>query len=709
MSCSFQIETLLRSDIASMETEEPHIPFDVLSQAPGQDSARIVKLDANENPYGPSPGVAQALADAPDLHLYPDHRSTTLRQALADYTGVSAAHLIVGHGAEELIDLTLRLFIEPGDSIVNCPPTFARYAFDGRVHRARLIDVPRHTDFRLNLNAIETAVAEAQSAKLLFACSPNNPDGSLVSDEDLIRLLALPLVVILDEAYAEFAQVSRIDWVTRHPNLIVLRTFSSWAGLAGLRVGYGAFPLAITEHLWQIRRSSNVNVASQLAALVSLQDRAYLLENVGRIIDQRKAFFAQLQSIAWLHPYPSRANFVLCRVAHPQFAAKTIAERLAQEAGILVRHYRTPGLESHLRFSVGTPAQTQQLLDSLRQLTGDSPLRKTKALIFDVDGVLIDVSRSYRESIGQTVQFYFQRGLGLASSTEPLVDTDDIETLKLAGGFNNDRELTAAFIAYFLEMLPPVTVPTFSLRRDVPSMLAYLQMAVYHLDITVDQLRHWKNVARLARQIAQEGGGFAGLKRALDPQNWHLLLSRGAVTNGNLVERIFQELYLGADLFERTYGEPAVVAQTSGFIENEHLIIATEVLAELSTKFYLGIATGRPRTEVEHALRTHGIHFYFESVVSLEDVLEAHAMGKPAPWSLLEAISRFPAKPTESAYVGYIQDDIKAARAANLTAPFKAIGCLAVARDKAATRRALAAQRADFIIDHPNDLRELDL
>ncbi|MFQ5610809.1 MAG: HAD family hydrolase [Anaerolineae bacterium] len=340
-------------------------------------------------------------------------------------------------------------------------------------------------------------------------------------------------------------------------------------------------------------------------------------------------------------------------------------------------------------------------------MKADPRLEKLDALIFDIDGVLIDVSRSYREAVRQTVQLYLERGLGLTAGSRPLLTADEVEMLKLAGGFNNDWDLTTAFIAYFLEMLPPVSTPTFSLRRDVPSMLAYLQTAAYHLKTTIDQLREWKNIPRLADQVEKAGGGLSGLKAALNPQNSHLLLARGTVKNGNLVQRIFQELYLGANLFEQTYNEPAVVIQTTGHIENERLIMDFVLLRNLSAKLKLGVATGRPRAEAEHALQSRNIRHHFQTVVSLDDVLEANAMSKPAPWSLLEAANRLQPPPRFSAYVGDTPDDMRAARAANLILPFIAIGCLPTASDKAAVRRALEAHRADVILDHPNDLGRL--
>lgn len=361
----FDLNNLLRTDIRGMETYTPIVPFDVLSAQLGLPEADIIKLDANENPYGPSPLVRRALAKMPYLHIYPDPEVRALRRALSQYTRLPPAYLLVGHGSDELIDLVMRLFLEPGDKILNCPPTFGMYSFDARVNAAQVINVRRRPDFSLDVSAIEAAVAEEPSLKLIFLASPNNPDGSVMGENDLKRFLNLPIVVILDEAYAEFAQRSFITWALDYPNLIVLRTFSKWAGLAGLRVGYGAFPLEIAEHLWKIKQPYNINLAGQRAALASLEDVDYLRANVAKIVQTRRQLQAGLETIDWLDPYPSQTNFVLCRVIGRD--AAQIKAELARQ-GILIRHYTAPGLEDHLRFSVGTPEQIARLLAALNAL-----------------------------------------------------------------------------------------------------------------------------------------------------------------------------------------------------------------------------------------------------------------------------------------------------------------------------------------------------
>jgi histidinol-phosphate aminotransferase len=260
----------------------------------------------------------------------------------------------------------MRLFLRPGDTILDFPPSFGVYAFDAAISGAGVCAVPRGDGFRLDVAAVEEA-AKRYRPKLLFVASPNNPDGSWLSDADLERLLALPLVVVLDEAYIELAApaASRIQWVAERENLIVLRSFSKWAGLAGLRLGYGGFPRALMPHFWKIKQPYNVSVAASAAGLAALKDRDHLEQTVARIQAERERLRQALDAIPYLSPYPSTANFLLCRVADRD--ARELKHALEDE-GILVRYFDKPYLRDHIRISVGRPDQSRALLEALGRL-----------------------------------------------------------------------------------------------------------------------------------------------------------------------------------------------------------------------------------------------------------------------------------------------------------------------------------------------------
>ncbi len=169
----------------------PIEPFEVLSKRLGRKMEDIVKLDANENPYGPAPAVKKVLSNLKNINIYPDPESRELREKLSEFTGVDQNLLMSGAGADELIDLILRVMLEPGDVVINCPPTFGMYPFDTRLNNGVVIEVIRNNDFSINANKIREAVTE-NSAKIIFLTSPNNPDGCLISDEDLKQILELP-------------------------------------------------------------------------------------------------------------------------------------------------------------------------------------------------------------------------------------------------------------------------------------------------------------------------------------------------------------------------------------------------------------------------------------------------------------------------------------------------------------------------------------
>jgi len=361
-----KIEKLIRPELVTMKGYVPIEPTEVLSQRAELPSSKVIKLDGNENPYGCSPKVYQALATYPYYHNYPDPEQMELRIALEKYTGLSRQHIVCGMGSDELIDLILRLLLKPGDEVINCPPTFGMYTFSTDVCGGRVVDVPRTENFALDMTRVKKALNSR--TKVIFVASPNNPTGDIVTEKEIMELVGTGKIVVVDEAYFEFSNSTMANLVPSYPNLIVLRTFSKWAGLAGLRIGYGFFPVEIAGYLMKIKQPYNTNAAARTAVLASLADIEYLRANVTWIVTERERLFGILKELAWLKPHPSSGNFILCSL--PKGKAKETWQQLRRE-GIFVRYFDNSRLEDCLRISVGKPEDTNALVKALEEVNYD--------------------------------------------------------------------------------------------------------------------------------------------------------------------------------------------------------------------------------------------------------------------------------------------------------------------------------------------------
>lgn len=345
--------SILRADLEALPEYTPaHIP----------DPRRVIKLDSNENPYGPSPLVLKALKRVDTWQYY--YGQDDLRAALANYAQVNPDQLVITNGGDEAIDLVLRATLEAGDVVIDCPPSFEMYRISTLANRGRVVDVPRCEDFTLDTEAVVRACAET-NAKAVCVASPSNPDGGLLPRTDLLHLLDHAPMVMLDEAYFEFAAVTALDLLPRYPNLVIVRTFSKWAGLAGLRVGYVIAAASFVAALDKLRAPYNVNLAAIVAARESLNDDAYLLANVRTLVSERERMSVELKRYGWLAPLSSATNFLLCRVIDRE--ARAVREDLATR-GILVRAFRSPRLREYIRITVGKPEQNAAVLDALRDI-----------------------------------------------------------------------------------------------------------------------------------------------------------------------------------------------------------------------------------------------------------------------------------------------------------------------------------------------------
>ena len=357
------IERLIRPDLVTFSGYSASKSPDTLAGKTEVPAEEIIKLDANENPYGCSPRVNQALAAYSSFSVYPDSGQAELRKLLAGYAGVGAERIVASGGSNQLLDLLIRLFVGQGDEVINLVPTFDMFRFSPQIHGGRVVEVIRDENFAVNVKAVKAAISK--KTKIIFLANPNNPTGNMTPQKDIVEILDTGLPLLVDEAYYEFSGEAMVPLVSQYENLMVLRTFSKWAGLAGLRIGYGIFPAKIADYLLTIKIPYNVNVAALVAVQESLRDIDCLMDRVKAIVTERERLFDELRRLEWLKPFPSRANFIFCSVLNGK--ASELQQKL-QNKGILVRYFDKPLLKDSIRISVGKPEHTAALIKALREI-----------------------------------------------------------------------------------------------------------------------------------------------------------------------------------------------------------------------------------------------------------------------------------------------------------------------------------------------------
>ncbi|WP_422925222.1 histidinol-phosphate transaminase [Singulisphaera sp. PoT] len=317
-----------------------------------------IKLNTNENPYPPSPRVAPALAGAIDdrLRLYPDPMGTAFREAAARKHGVDPGMILAGNGSDDILTIITRAFAGPGDLIAYPTPSYILYKTLAELQDARVVEVPFRDNWELS--ADDFAVP---GAKLTFLANPNSPSGTSLSPAqvgELARKIDGPLVV--DEAYADFAESDCVGLVAEHPNVIVTRSFSKGYSLAGMRLGYLIAQRPMVEGLAKVKDSYNCDKLSLAAGVAAIEDQEYLAETRAKILATRTRLTKAARDLGY-HVPESQANFVWCTGGPP---ASEIYQAL-KERKILVRLMRYPGLPDGLRITVGTDSEIDKLLENL--------------------------------------------------------------------------------------------------------------------------------------------------------------------------------------------------------------------------------------------------------------------------------------------------------------------------------------------------------
>lgn len=329
----------------------------------------VTRLASNENPLGPSPKAVEAMQAAlQDVHLYPDSSVTALREKLADKYGLSANEIVLANGADNIISLVVKAYINEGDELLYSGPTFPAYRSACLLMGGKPVEVPLTEDYVYNLEGLAAAVTE--KTKLIFICNPNNPTGTLLEEQALrefIETYAKQALIVLDEAYIEYVDPSYatgIDYYKEGFPLLTIRTFSKYYGLAGLRVGYVIGDEAFLDPILRLREPFANNRLSIVGAIEALDDLAHL-ETHGRMNEEGKAYLVEeLEKLGW-KTYPSSTNFLFTRI---KGEVKDLYEALLS-VGIIVRPCTAWGLDDFVRISIGSMEENKKLIQALKEIS----------------------------------------------------------------------------------------------------------------------------------------------------------------------------------------------------------------------------------------------------------------------------------------------------------------------------------------------------
>ncbi|MDH1262253.1 histidinol-phosphate transaminase [Pseudomonas sp. GD03944] len=344
-------------------------PFvkDLVPYVPGEQPklAKLVKLNTNENPYGPSPkAIAAMQAELNDnLRLYPDPNGDRLKQAVAEYYGVSTAHVFVGNGSDEVLAHAFHGLFQHGKPLLFPDVSYSFYPVYCGLYGIAFETIALDEQFQIRVEDYARP-----NGGIIFP-NPNAPTGCVLALEAIERLLqANPdSVVLVDEAYIDFGGETAISLVSKYPNLLVSQTLSKSRSLAGLRVGLAVGHPDLIEALERVKNSFNSYPLDRMAiagAAAAFEDESYFQQTCQKVIDSRESVTAGLQALGF-EVLPSAANFVFAR--HPQHDAAGVAAML-REQGVIVRHFKQARIAQFLRITIGAPEQNQALLDALRSL-----------------------------------------------------------------------------------------------------------------------------------------------------------------------------------------------------------------------------------------------------------------------------------------------------------------------------------------------------
>jgi len=335
--------------------------------------SRVIKLASNENPLGPSPKAIEALrAHLNDLHRYPDPGGFELSQKISKVWNINKNKIALGNGSNEIIDLLIRIFCEPGEKIATTEKAFLAYPICAQAARVKTVAVPLRADFTIDLIAMANMVLNDTNIRLVFIPNPNNPTGTYVNRTEVEQFLNKvgnrpDLLIVFDEAYNEFVRAqdyaSGQEWLNQYPSVVVMRTFSKVYGLAGLRLGVMMADPEVIDLYHKVRNPFNTNELAQVAATAAIEDTEYLRASQKVVWEGLDQIYKGLRELD-LNFLESQANFVLFDT---QREAIQVYDLLLRQ-GLILRPVANYGLPRHLRWTVGLKEENLIILKALKEI-----------------------------------------------------------------------------------------------------------------------------------------------------------------------------------------------------------------------------------------------------------------------------------------------------------------------------------------------------
>lgn len=369
----------------AVEELDPYVPGrskEEIAQEFGVKKEDIIKLGSNENPWGPSPKVKEAIeAELENINRYPESDLEELKKEFARYSNVKTEQIIVGgDGADEIIDTLAKTFIEPGDEFIVPLPSYMYYEFLFKPYGA----IPNYAKWNLETNTLDLdSVLDAinEKTKMLFLCTPNNPTGALISQDDLREILnktnkskggVCDAVVVIDEAYFEYSETNNVNLLDEYDNIFILRTMSKVMGLAGMRIGYGISSEEIIEYMHRIKPVFSLTKLSYIAALTTIRDTEYIEKSIKDGIESRDFLYDEISKMKSVKVYKSYSNFMLIDIHDTGFTAAEITREFMKR-GMIVRDCTSfKGLdEYYFRISICTLEEDKKFLDVMREILNE--------------------------------------------------------------------------------------------------------------------------------------------------------------------------------------------------------------------------------------------------------------------------------------------------------------------------------------------------